>query len=142
MGQEELFGVWALISLQFVMSEGGESKDMYGVEPLGYIFITPDKRMITVITSRDRNPSSNDSGDADLFKSMMAYSGPFRVEGEDQFITDVEVSWHPGWVGSEQARTFSIDGDILSIITAETLHPMFPGQKGRGVLKWKRTSTF
>jgi len=73
---------------------------------------------------------------------MMAYSGPFRVEGEDQFITDVEVSWHPGWVGTEQARTFSIDGDILSIITAETLHPMFPGQKGRGVLKWKRTSTF
>lgn len=142
MGQEELFGVWALISLQFVMSEGGESKDMYGAEPLGYIFITPDKRMITVITSRDRKPSINDSGDADLFKSMMAYSGPFRVEGEDQFITDVEVSWHPGWVGSEQARTFSIDGDILSIITAETLHPMFPGQKGRGVLKWKRTSTF
>jgi hypothetical protein len=115
---------------------------MYGADPLGYIFITPDKRMITVITSRDRKPSSNDSGDTDLFKSMMAYSGPFRVEGEDQFITDVEVSWHPGWVGTEQARTFSIDGDILSIITAETLHPMFPGQKGRGVLKWKRTSTF
>jgi hypothetical protein len=72
---------------------------------------------------------------------MMAYSGPFRIEGEDQFITKIEVSWHPGWVGTEQARTFVVDGDILSITTAETSHPMFPGQTGRGVLKWQKAAT-
>lgn len=115
---------------------------MYGAAPLGYLFITPDKRMITVITSNDRVPSDSESGDAALFKSMMAYSGPFRIEGDDQFITEVEVSWHPGWLGTEQARSFSVAGDILSIMTVETLHPMFPGRKGRGVLKWRRVSTF
>jgi hypothetical protein len=115
---------------------------MYGADPLGYIFITPDKRMITLVTSSGRVPSDSESGDAALFKSMMAYSGPFQIEGEDTFVTKVEVSWHPSWVGTEQARTFSVVGDILSITTAETLHPMFPGRKGRGVLKWQRTSTF
>jgi Lipocalin-like domain len=73
---------------------------------------------------------------------MMSYCGPFRIEGGDQFITDVEVSWHPGWLGTEQARTFSVADDALSITTAETLHPMFPGRKGRGVLKWQRASAF
>lgn len=142
MGHENLFGVWKLISLQFVVTDTGECRDMYGADPLGYIFITPDKRMMTIITSKDRKPSDSESGDADLYKSMMAYSGPFRIEGTDQFVTEVEVSWHPGWVGTDQARTFSIVDGILSITTAETLHPMFPGQKGRGVLKWQRTSTF
>ena len=142
MGQENLFGVWKLMSLQFVLTGTGERTDMYGADPLGYIFITPDNRMMTVITSKGRKPSDGESGDAVLFRSMMAYSGPFRIEGADRFVTEVEVSWHPGWVGTEQARTFSIVDDILSITTEETLHPMFPGRKGRGVLKWQRTSTF
>ena len=142
MALEELFGIWKLVSLKFVVTDTGESGDMYGVDPLGYLFITPDKRMMTVITSRDRSPSQSESGDAALFRSMMAYTGRFRTEGEDQFITEVEVSWHPAWVGTEQARTFSIDGDILSITTAEVLHPMFPDRKGRGVIKWQRTSAF
>lgn len=142
MALEELFGNWKLVSLQFVVTETGECSDMYGADPLGYLFITPDRRMMTVITSRDREASDSGSGDAALFRSMMAYSGRFRTEGEDQFITEVEVSWHPGWLGTEQARTFSIAGDILSIATAELLHPMFPDRKGRGVLKWQRTSTF
>jgi len=140
MGLEDLVGIWKLMSLQFVVSDTGERTDMYGADPLGYLFITPAKRMITVITSQGREPSDSESGDAALFKSMMAYSGPFRIEGEDQFITEVEVSWHPGWVGTEQARFFFVVGDILSITTAETLHPMFPNRKGRGVLKWQRTS--
>ena len=140
MGLQDLIGTWKLISLQFVASDTGECRDMYGADPLGYIFITPDKRMMTVITSNGRTASDSEADDAALFKSMMAYSGPFRIEGEDQFVTEVEVSWHPGWVGTEQARTFSIDDDILSITTAETLHPMFPGRKGRGIVRWQRAS--
>lgn len=73
---------------------------------------------------------------------MMACLRLFRIEGEDRFVTDVEVSWHPGWVGTDQARTFSIEDDILSITTGETLHPMFPGRNGLGVLKWRRASAF
>jgi hypothetical protein len=137
---EDLFGTWKLISLQFVATDSGECTDMYGDDPLGFILITPDRRMMTVVTSRGRVSTGGESGDAALFRTMMAYSGPFRLEGEDQFITQVEVSWHPAWMGTEQARTFSVGDDLLSITTAEVSHPMFPGRKGRGVLKWQRTS--
>ena len=140
MAHEDLFGVWRLVSLQFVATDTGERQDMYGADPAGYIFITPDKHMMTIITAKDRVSADSESGTAALFNSMMAYSGPFRIEGEDQFVTDVEVSWHPGWVGTEQARTFAVTDDVLSITTAETLHPLFPGRKGRGILEWRKVS--
>ena len=100
-------------------------------------------RPLWVIFSLGRAELTADSeaAEAALFKSMMAYSGPFRIAGDDQFISEVEVSWHPGWIGTEQARTFTVDGDVLSITTAEVLHPMFPGRRGRGVLKWRRAAT-
>lgn len=142
MALEDLFGIWKLNSLQFLLTDTGACRDMYGPDPDGYLFVTPDRRMMTLITAKGRAASDGEAGDAALFGSMMAYSGPCRIEGEDLFVTAVEVSWHPGWVGTEQARVFSIDGDILSITTTETLHPMFPGRKGRGVLKWQRTSRF
>jgi hypothetical protein len=142
MGTADLYGAWKLISLHFVVTDSGERADMYGADPLGSIVITPDNRMMTVITRNGRTASDSESGAAALFRSMMAYSGPFRIEGEDQFITRVEVAWHPDWVGTEQARTFSVVDDVLSITTAETLHPMFPGRKGRGILKWQRLSAF
>lgn len=140
MSVTELFGTWSLISLEFVMSDSNERIDMYGTDPLGYIVITSDYRMMTIVTARGRVSSTSAPNDADLFKSMMAYTGPFRIEGDDQFITTVEVAWHPGWIGTEQARHFSVTGDVLSITTAETVHPMFPGRKGRGVLRWQRAS--
>jgi hypothetical protein len=140
MANDSLYGIWKLLSLRFVTTDTGESRDMYGADPHGYIFITPNGRMMTVVTSNGRESVDSEAGEAELFKTMMAYSGPFRIEGDDQFVTDVEVAWHPGWVGTEQARRFSVDGDILSITTAETLHPMFPGRPGHGVIKWQRTA--
>jgi hypothetical protein len=144
MGVKDLFGAWKLISIQFVIAETGESMHMYGADPLGYIVFTPDERMMTIITSNVRTAldgEAGDAGDAALFRSMMAYCGPFRIEG-NQFITKVDVSWHPQWLGTEQARNFAVADDILSITTAETSHPMFPGRKGHGVLKWQRASAF
>ena len=142
MALEDLFGTWKLISHQFAMTDTDERRDMFGADPRGTLVITSDQRMMALITSNDRQPSDSQVGDAALFKSMLAYSGPVRIEGDDQFITTVEVSWQPGWVGSEQARTFSLNGDILSIMTPEMLHPMFPGWPARGVLKFQRISTF
>ncbi|MGV8989537.1 MAG: lipocalin-like domain-containing protein [Cypionkella sp.] len=132
-----MYGFWKLVSLRFVISDTGESGDMYGADPVGYLVMTAEGRMMAVITANGRDPAQ---GEAALFNTMMAYSGAFRIEGEDQFITDVEVSWHPGWVGTEQARTFSVQGDTLFITTAETTHPQFPGGTGRGVLEWHRAA--
>lgn len=68
----------------------------------------------------------------------MAYSGRYRVQGDDCFITDVDVAWHPSWLGTEQTRYFKIERDTLWIITAPQRHPKYPGRTVRGVLTWRR----
>lgn len=133
-----LFGAWRLVSLRFEFAGTTDRADMFGTDPMGSLILTPDFHMSTVITSRGRGAAASASGQATLFGSMMAYSGRFRLEGHDQFITRVEVAWHPGWVGTDQARTYALDGGRLSIVTAETLHPMFGDRSGRGVLIWVR----
>lgn len=138
MAVSKLFGTWRLLTIEFVTSDTGERTEMYGADPLGFITITPDQRMMAIISVRE--PRERD--DAALFKQMMAYTGPVRIEGDDQFITTVEAAWHPGWVGTEQARFFTIADDILSIISAEVSHPNYPGRKGRGIVRWERVSSF
>lgn len=142
MAIEDLFGTWKLLSHQFITIATDERRDMFGADPIGMLMISPDKRMMAIITSKDRQASDSVAGDAALFKSSLAYGGPLRIAGDDQFITSVEVSWHPEWLGTEQTRIFRLNGDTLSIMTPSMLHPMFPGQTARGVLAWHRISRF
>lgn len=65
---------------------------------------------------------------------MMAYTGDCRIEGDDKFITRVDLAWHPAWNGTEQVRFFKLDGDTLSIITAQQPNPMLAGRMGRGII--------
>ena len=43
-----------------------------------------------MVTSADREPPRDEADGAALFESMMAYSGKYRVEGEDKFITSAD----------------------------------------------------
>ena len=79
---------------------------MTGKRPKGYLVLTPEGRMIGILTSDTRKPGLGDAERAELHKSMVAYSGRYRVEG-DQFITTVDVSWNEAWNGTEQRRTYS-----------------------------------
>ncbi|MGX8012369.1 lipocalin-like domain-containing protein [Mesorhizobium sp. ORM8.1] len=69
--------------------------------------------MMTIITSADREMPQTKSDEAELFGSMMGYSGTSRLEGDNKFVVHADIAWRPGWVGSEQTRIFSVDGDIL-----------------------------
>lgn len=114
---------------------------MYGADPVGKIIFTLDNFMMTVITAKNRSALKNGADYGALFQSMMAYSGPFRVEDGDKFITTVDVAWNPDWIGTQQVRTFSIEGDILSITTAETMDPISPERTGHGIVRWRRVGS-
>jgi hypothetical protein len=75
---------------------------------------------------------------ADLLKSLVAYTGIYRIEG-DKWITNVDVSANPAWVGTEQTRFFRVDGERLQESTAAMQLPARP-EKGmvRFVLMWER----
>ena len=53
---------------------------------------------------------------AGAYAETLAYSGSFDVEGDvegDTVVHRVEVSIFPNWVGLDQRRRLSLDGDRL-----------------------------
>ena len=130
-----LVGTWKLVSFQYEDEGTNERRDAYDEHPSGYIIITPDGRIMTLLTASDREL---DASAGALFDRMMAYSGRYRLEGNDRLVVDVDVAWYPTWVGTEQTRFFKLDGETLSIISAPVEHPAFPGRRIRGVIVWRR----
>jgi hypothetical protein len=136
----ELIGAWTLLAAQWEIADTGERIDMYGPGPHGTISFAASGRMVALVTASNRAVPRTDADRAALTKNMMAYSGKFRLEGEGQFITIVDLAWHPAWIGTEQARFFTIEDDRLAIRSREQKHPSFPGRLVRGLLLWARDS--
>lgn len=80
-----------------------------------------------ITTAENRRGGMDDAERAALHKSMLAYSGKYRIEGDD-FVTVVEVSWNEEWNGTEQRRHFRIEGDKLFIESAPAPSIVFPGK--------------
>lgn len=137
---EELYGNWKLVSVRWVFSDTGEVIEPFGNDPLGFIAITRDNRLSTVITARDRSPEEGETPEAAMIRTMFAYSGAVKVEA-DRFIATVDVAWHPDYVGTEQIRNFKIENDRLTIATSETTLPAAPGRLAIAYLEWVRTAT-
>ena len=131
-----LIGNWKLISWQ-VVAEDGTAQDIFGAKPKGYLVLTREGRSIVVTTADGRKAGMSDAERAALHKSMLAYSGRYRIEGND-FVTKVEVSWNEAWNGSEQRRHFRIEGDRLFIESAPAPSIIFPGKTDFRRIIWER----
>jgi hypothetical protein len=131
----KIHGSWRLVSLEQEYQGTGERETTLGKSPTGYMIFTPEGRFMAVLTGEGRKSPNTDQDRADLLKSMFAYTGMYRIE-DDKVIVKVDVSWFPGWVGTEQVRSFKVDENRLHIITAWTPHP----RKGmaRGFLTLER----
>ena len=68
----------------------------------------------------------------------MAYSGEYTTKGSNAFSTRIDVAWHPGWLGQVQSRTYTLEGDHLTIRTGEQTHPAFPGRRAYGIVTWRK----
>ena len=133
-GRHALVGTWKLVSWQ-VIGEDGKPKDLFGTTPRGYLVITPEGRSIVLTTAAGRKPGTDDAARAALQKSMLSYSGHYRVEGDD-FITTVEVSWNEEWNGTEQRRHYRIEDDRLFIESAPAPSMVFPGKTDFRRIVW------
>jgi hypothetical protein len=140
--RNSLAGTWQLVSVKFELNDSGEGEsiDMYGPEPLGYLILTTEKRFMVIETARDRQMPQNDADKAALFTSLIAYSGHYRFLDHNRFVIDVDVAWHPAWMNTQQTRAFEINGDLLSLSTVGLVHPNFPGRTGQAVVRWRRVS--
>ena len=102
--ERELVGNWKLVAFQTIL-DNEPPKDALGADPKGYLILTPEGRMMTLITASNRKAGADDAERAALHKTMFSYSGKYRVEG-DMFITTVDVSWtKPGMARSRSVTT-------------------------------------
>ena len=136
--REKALGIWKLVSLEIEYQTSGERRIPYGKDPKGYIIFTPEGRMMTVITGEGRKPAKTDEDRAQLLRTMFAYTGTYRFEG-DKFVTKVDASWNEAWTGTEQVRFYKIAGNRLEIISAWAPATNEPGEpQVRGLIVWER----
>ena len=93
-----------------------------GQNPTGYAVFNTDGRVFLLITGDARKPAKTAEERADLFTTLIAYTGTYRVEA-DKWTTRVEVSWIPEWVGTDQVRTLTVDGERLTVMSPWRVNP-------------------
>jgi Lipocalin-like domain len=133
---KQLVGSWKLTS--WIIQVIGESAtEPLGPNPKGRLVITPDGYMAVIVAAANRKAASSNDERAALLNSLFAYTGKVIVEG-DKFTTKVDASWNEVLTGQDQVRFFKVEGDKLSIRTAEQVSAIFPGKKNIGILTWER----
>ena len=135
--EASLVGTWKLVSWQ-VITENAPPQNVFGEHPRGYLVLTPEGRSIVLTTAEKRKAGMGDKERAALHKSMLAYTGTYRVEDND-FITTVELSWNEEWNGTEQRRHFKIEGNKLFIETPPAPSITFPGKTDFRRIVWERS---
>jgi len=134
---ERLIGLWKLISYELEFQDTGERQTPFGAHPNGYGVITAEGRTIAVLTAEGRPIPKSDADRAAAFKTVIAYTGMLKVEG-DHWTTRVDVTWNEAWNGTDQVRFFKLDGDTLYITSAWSTNLNYEGRLTRGVLRWER----
>lgn len=132
----DLVGTWKLVAFQTIL-DNEPPKELYGERPKGILVLTKEGRMVAILTAQSRQAGMADAERANLHKSMIAYSGTYRVQG-NEFVTAVDVSWNESWNGSEQKRFWRIDNNQLFIESAPGPSPGHAGRTSFGRLVWVR----
>jgi hypothetical protein len=132
-----LVGTWKLVACVMEDVESGRKEPLWGEDPNGYLVLTPSGRWIVVQTAQGRTSPRTDEQRWAAFRSMLAYSGKYRTEG-DKVIIDVDIAWDESWNGTEQVRRFRIESGRLHIEAEPQPYPNFGGRVMRGILSWAR----
>jgi hypothetical protein len=137
---DAIVGTWRIESFVREVITTGQRHNEFGDQPSGYISYLPDGRMHAMLVADNRaKPTGGvptDKEKAELFGTMIAYAGTYRIDG-DTVVHDVVVSWNQLWTGSKQVRFFKAEGDTLTITTAVARSPR-DGQEGRTIVVFKR----
>lgn len=140
-GKPVLYGTWRLVSLTQTVTATGETTDVFGKAPRGFITYGRDGRMMTLIVTDNRPKPANlvaitDQQRADLFRTMVAYAGTYTFDG-NVVTHHVDISSNETWTGTDQARNVRFDRNRLIISTNPQVSPP-DGKIAVTVLTWER----
>jgi hypothetical protein len=140
MPNDDLLGVWMLHSFFFEDTKTGERHEPLGHDPAGTIIFHPGGRFFALMTPGDRPPPVTEAEQAAAFQKTVAYSGPYRLDPPNRLVTTVDIAWFQPWVGTDQIRYLTLNGDNLDITSAPLVMPRTDGQDATvfAVVSWKR----
>jgi len=134
----KIVGTWKLVSVVYQDEASKERSPVLGAHPRGYQIATPEGRWLALVTADGRPVPKTDEERAQALRSMIAYSGRYRVE-DGKVITRVEVAWNEAWVGGEQVRFIRFEGDdLLHIESPPMPHPNVGNKVVRVIVSWQR----
>jgi hypothetical protein len=135
--RQKIVGTWKLVSVVYEDQATKERTPVYGEHPHGIQIATPQGRWLALMTGENRAIPKTDEDRAQALKTMIAYTGRYRVE-DGKVITKVEAAWNEAWVGGEQVREIKIEGDKLYIESPPMPHPNINNKIVRVIVEWER----
>jgi Lipocalin-like domain len=139
---QAILGTWKLVSYVRQDLPSGATSDVMGAHPSGYINYSSDSRMMVLIVGTDRKKPAGPVATPDeaeaLIRSMLAYAGTYTLDTQAKTITHhVEISWDQSRAGTDQVRTYKLEGNHLTLTTPPSTDPA-SGQKTVRTLIWEK----
>ena len=135
-------GSWRLISYETVTADGVKSLPL-GPNIDGLAIYLPNGRVSIQFMRRDRPKFA--SGDAwrgtleeerEALRGFFGYAGRYTLDAARSTVTHhIEISAAPNYVGTDLVRTFSLDGNRLTLRTPQR---QLAGQTSSSTLVWQR----
>jgi len=135
--RKQVVGLWTLVSVVYEDQETKARTPVLGEKPRGRQIATADGRWLALVTAEGRPVPKTDEQRAQALRTMISYSGRYRVE-DGRVITKVEIAWNEAWVGGEQVRFVRFEGDRLFIESPPMPHPNVDGQVVKVIVIWDR----
>jgi hypothetical protein len=135
-----LVGTWRLVSFDRENVATKEVVHAFGGHATGYSIYTPDGRYISLIVDSTRKspaqPMATDAEAIDLYRTMNAFAGSYRVEG-DTIVLHYDITWNQTDL-EDQKRPFKVEGDRLSFTTTPLKNAFLNNQMMTAHLVWER----
>ena len=132
-----IVGTWKLVSVVYEDAQTKERTPVLGEHPKGIQIATPEGRWLALVTADGRPIPKTDEDRAQALRTMIAYTGRYRVE-DGKVITKVDAAWNEAWVGGEQIRSIRFEGDLLYIESPPMPHPNVNNKVVRVIVTWQR----
>jgi len=133
-----IVGGWKVISLTTKEVVTGKTDQPYGARPGGYRIFTHGGLVMSLLVAENRNVAggyyTNNFDRAQLFRSMSAWSGTYKVDG-NKIVVVADAAWNPSWLGREYF--VEINGNKLTM-TSAPFESWRSGQKVVGVVTLER----
>jgi Lipocalin-like domain len=124
-----LIGAWSLVAWKRTRQDDGTTTYPLGPDATGSLVYTADGSMSVHVAAAARPPTGSvdpfggdDAARATAYSTYLAYWGTYEVR-PDVIVHHISTSLYPAWTGQEQARSYTRDGDGLTLRTPAMQEP-------------------